>query len=549
MGYAQHVTSPRGDYWIGRYTDGNGKRGTAVTDDQDKPVRFTRKRDAKNAAEGKEAEIREGRWKDPAKAAAEAEAADGPTFGEWASDWYGSLDLAPSTMENYKEHLELHVLPEFEDKRLRRIFSVHIDAWEKRLRSGEFNGFRYSEESIRTYRGTLHTVLEAAVPAIIPANPAHRKPSTGKRTGRQGGERAAEGSEKVITTILGGILIAERMGILTGRDDEFIMVITLQHGALRLGEGVGLERRYARDYAGRGLLRVEWQLSEVRGKLIRAIPKFGSRGAVTIAPFLSGLLDYQDRLALPAECPCHGATYLFRGMGKPRGAPKAGVSMRTVAAEAGVSPATVSNVLVHPERVAEATRARVTVTIERLGWIPGAAPADPAWHWRRSAFEEKFTAAVSGRFPRRGKLAERAVALAGEWPGLRLHGRNAQGRADFCWAPVALGMTPHGLRHSQRTWMSENQDAIPRNMAEAQMRHEVRGIEVYEHVTDEMRAMYRARLQAAWEEALQRRGEMTPESPVKVLDGLLQKAQSGEVPDIRTRIAQKAEGPVLRARR
>ncbi|HEX6519649.1 MAG TPA: hypothetical protein VF070_06475 [Streptosporangiaceae bacterium] len=61
------------------------------------------------------------------------------------------------------------------------------------------------------------------------------------------------------------------MAILSGRDDEFVQVQSLQHGLLRLGESVGLERVYVRP----GTLRVEWQLSEVRGKLIRAIRRTG----------------------------------------------------------------------------------------------------------------------------------------------------------------------------------------------------------------------------------------------------------------------------------
>lgn len=46
------------------------------------------------------------------------------------------------------------------------------------------------------------------------------------------------------------------------------------------------------------------------------------------------------------------------------------VGMRDVAAAAGVSVATVSNVLNQPDRVADATRTRVREAIERLGFVP-----------------------------------------------------------------------------------------------------------------------------------------------------------------------------------
>ena len=219
------------------------------------------------------------------------------------------------------------------------------------------------------------------------------------------------------------------MAILSGRDDELALTLTLQHAGLRLGEGIGLEHACVPPFLGRpGILRVEWQLSEVEGKLIRAIPKYGSRGDVVIAPFLERLLEAHCSAALPAECPCHGFAYVFRGLGAPRGVPKSGVTIRTVAAAAGVSAGTVSNVITRPELVAAKTRAAVEDAIRELGWLPGSAPAEPAWHWRRSGFEELFTMAASGRFPmrqRRRGLAGEGVPLIGGWPGTRVTGRYA----------------------------------------------------------------------------------------------------------------------------
>ena len=49
---------------------------------------------------------------------------------------------------------------------------------------------------------------------------------------------------------------------------------------------------------------------------------------------------------------------------------KATVSMKDVAALAGVSLGTVSNVLNSPDIVAEPTRRRVELAIAKLGWIP-----------------------------------------------------------------------------------------------------------------------------------------------------------------------------------
>ena len=41
------------------------------------------------------------------------------TFGTYVSRWYAALDLAASTMQNYRRHIEEHLLPAFENRRRR----------------------------------------------------------------------------------------------------------------------------------------------------------------------------------------------------------------------------------------------------------------------------------------------------------------------------------------------------------------------------------------------------------------------------------------------
>jgi hypothetical protein len=117
------------------------------------------------------------------------------------------------------------------------------------------------------------------------------------------------------------------------------------------------------------------------------------------------------------------------------------------------------------------------------------------------------------------------VPLAGEWPGTRVTGRNASRKAELAWLPVALGLTPHGLRHSERTRMENSR--VHQVLAAAQMRHELKGIDVYRHVTEDMREELRGQAQAAWVEALQRRGGLSPGSPVRVLDRMLKRVAGG----------------------
>src|SRR6266540_6926574 len=145
MAYAER----RGDYWRGRYRLPTGKLCT-VNDAFGAAVRFRLKRDAERAANEAEAQARVGRRRDPA--------AGRITLGEFANRWYAAQDLAASTMQNYRRHIEEHLLPVFESMAVADILAADITAWEKRERAAG-----YAESSIKTWRATLHLILADAV--------------------------------------------------------------------------------------------------------------------------------------------------------------------------------------------------------------------------------------------------------------------------------------------------------------------------------------------------------------------------------------------------
>jgi len=101
LGFAEK----RDGYWRGRYKAAPGKYGT-VKDAHGATVRFRTRREAQPAANEAEAKVRGG-------ARVEVSAA---TFGEYANEWYERLDLAASTMQNYRRRLEEHLLPAFQDR-------------------------------------------------------------------------------------------------------------------------------------------------------------------------------------------------------------------------------------------------------------------------------------------------------------------------------------------------------------------------------------------------------------------------------------------------
>jgi integrase len=110
--------------------------------------------------------------------------------------------------------------------------------------------------------------------------------------------------------------------------------------------------------------------------------------------------------------------------------------------------------------------------------------------------------------------------LADPWPDLPVRGRNAAGRANACWLPIALGLTPHGLRHTYKTLMVEL--GTPATLMDAQMGHEDGSVQArYAHITPDMVQRLLDGLTARWVAALDARRRLSPGSPVPVLDHLL----------------------------
>lgn len=122
-----------------------------------------------------------------------------------------------------------------------------------------------------------------------------------------------------------------------------------------------------------------------------------------------------------------------------------------------MSVGTVSAVLNGRDSVADVTRAGVAAAITDLGYVRGVITGDLAPHWRRNGFATwLFQPAATGWYPGKAPRVGRPVpVLADPWPGVPVRGRNATGRADACWLPIAPGLTPHGLRHSYKTLMIE----------------------------------------------------------------------------------------------
>ncbi|GGK11568.1 hypothetical protein GCM10010124_00230 [Pilimelia terevasa] len=499
MGYAEK----RGDYWRARYNIAPGVRRT-VEDAAGVTIRYRTKRDAKKAADAAQSNFDSGTRRDPAMGR--------ETFAQYASRWYAAQDLAASTMQNYRRHIEEHLLPTFGGRPMAEISALEVDAWEKRERA-----VPYAPASVKTWRSTLHLIFEDAIgEGLRESNPAAKRRGRGKRAGRS----RNRGPEKVITDGLGVLLIAERAALLAGRDDEFVAIVLMGFTGMRWGEVVGLETQFVRPRS----VRVESQLYELdTGEMHRCPPKDDSHRTIDAPDWLGELLRGQIAERSPQQCKCHGRRYVFRGHRAANGAARRpGPKLVDVARRADVSTGTVSNVLNRPGTVPPATATKVTTAIADLGYVRSGWSGELAAHWRRSGFATwLFQPSASGDYPRRSASDSHPVPILAEpWPGVPVRGRGAAARADACWTPIARGLTPHGLRHSHKTMMEEL--GAPPKLMDERMGHEDGSVQArYSHVTATMRRRLLDGLTAVWERALDDRRAISERSPVAVLDRLL----------------------------
>ena len=431
-----------------------------------------------------EAKIREGRWTDPN--------AGKITVSEWIDRWLAMQDVGISTMENRAYLIRRFIRPAWGASPLNSLSNEEITKWENGLPAR----FGVSRRTARDARSLVCTILgdaAAAKPPLIPYNPALRPRNRGRRTGR----KLDRAPQRTWATPLQTLLLAERAALLSGRDQDFSMVITIGYTGLRWGETIGLER----DYLHKAEIHVEWQLREVSGVFHRLPPKDDSYRSpnwepclpVDLPDFLAELLAGQVENQPRQRCGCatqHGGTgqYVFLG-------PDGGHYRRSNYARRIFRPTCDGRYEPSPARPARLVIADATV------W-----PGNPIAMWPITQPESipQGELQSDGFTPPRGR-------------GIRAISRDVP---LACWLPLKTGLTPHGLRHSHKTWMAE--DGIPEILAEQRLGHEVPGMRgLYAHASARMRDDLKAALQTRWEDSLRARAAIHPDSLVPALNQLL----------------------------
>ena len=226
-------------------------------------------------------------------------------------------DVGISTVETREYLIRRFIRPSFGTCELGSLTTEDITRWENSIpaRTG------VSRRVARDARAVLCTILgdaAAAKPPLIPYNPAIRPRNRGRRTGR----KLDRGPQRVWATPLQALLVAERAALLSGRVEDFTMVVTIAYTGMRWGETIGLERDHVHDDE----IHVEWQLREIRSTFHRLPPKDDSYRSpnwepclpVDLPPFLADLLARQIKAQPRQRCACaaqHGGSgqYVFLG--------------------------------------------------------------------------------------------------------------------------------------------------------------------------------------------------------------------------------------------
>jgi hypothetical protein len=322
--------------------------------------------------------------------------------------------------------------------------------------------------------------------------------------------------------------------MLTGQDDDFVLMVTMGWTGMRWGEAVGLERTQFQF----STIRLDVQLNELNGALSQTSPKDDSRrngeegyfGPIDLPPFLTDLLSRQVQTRPEGRCRCPddrcGGTgqYLFLG-------PAHGHYRRSTYNRRVWHPAVDG---IYPEQKAKSAR---PVLVDLAGGWPGL-PLRPAWPYASGETWEPPRGRGWTRFdvPHVDGRQEPCPAC-GAARGSPCRSRSGNETADHrprtiaaasssaertlaCWLPIKLGLVPHGFRHGHKTWMIE--DEIAEVLQHDRLGHEMDGIKsTYSHVSDPMRDKLKRALQVRWETALDERAKLSPGSAVLLLDELL----------------------------
>ncbi|USX56399.1 tyrosine-type recombinase/integrase [Lentzea sp. HUAS12] len=202
-------------------------------------------------------------------------------FGGWIEPWFGSIDVAESTLAQYRSLTRNHIEPRWGVVPFNAISNLDAHTWAVRLRNGGL-----SDSTVKTIMKILKMMLaDAADEGIIPTSPIHAR--------RRGRRRHQLKPDIVHATPLQVLRIALQAASLMG-EWAAILIISAAYTGARWGELTGLQRHNI--HLDDGCFVIDPRigaLHEVDGKLSLGQPKTASSArTVTLPPFLCDIWGY-----------------------------------------------------------------------------------------------------------------------------------------------------------------------------------------------------------------------------------------------------------------
>jgi integrase len=249
--------------WRVRYAKDDGTLGSLSG--------YATKKAAQDKADEIDADQRRGTFLDPD--------AGKLTLAEWTVTWFDSIDVAATTLAQYRSLTRNHIIPRWGTHSLDSISGLAVHTWAKKLR-----GEGYAISTVSTIIKIMSMMMaDAADERLIPVNPIQPR-RRGRRRHQPSTERLWATPEQVLT-------IALQAAALVGNWAAVLMITAAWTGA-RWGELAGLQR--INTHLDDGTIVIDpdiGALHEVDGKLELGPPKTAeSARTITLPPFLIDLL-------------------------------------------------------------------------------------------------------------------------------------------------------------------------------------------------------------------------------------------------------------------
>ncbi|OLT25829.1 hypothetical protein BJF83_22370 [Nocardiopsis sp. CNR-923] len=412
------------------------------------------------------------------------------TFKEWAQEWLTKISVSESSKRRYVSALRNHIVPEWGDWKVKDLASAQqqFRRWREQLKD---EGYAYNTRT--QVIGLFSSIcLGAMRERLLSANPTHVQFGQGSVADRMHDDDEAE---PIVLTPLQALLAAERAAVITGRPDEFIMLVAKYYMGVRIGELLGLPR----SFVSLPQPRITHQLHQAETtKFEYRHTKGADRRRVDLPTFLSELLAFQaEHVVHPSApvgaewCPCGDrararyrhpvGSLLFSGLGR------------------------------HQHWELGAFRNRVFYPATRALFYPTVArQRRPVWVRER---EDGKPLHPFDFDPRDRRLASKEPVA--------------------CWMPIAPGaIVLHHFRHSHSSLLEELW--VPGPLVDERLGHKDRNDvrKRYKHPTDRMRAWLKEELEEVWKESLRQRKAMGVQSPVALVEDLLRQV---ELPNLESR--------------